>query len=375
MPSEVILVVDDDRDLLGGLGAVLRGADRAVVLCRDLESARLVIDTYPVTHVLSDIRLTGPFNFEGLGLSQYVRERSPETFVILMTGSSTEALEAEARNRGSIAFLAKPFSVDEVEAIIAGHPCSRPGKGPLPELMEMPLLDEFLDSEALYPIFQPIHRLSVSPQPPFGFECLTRLATESAFRDPSLLFRYAADKGRVTDLELACIRRACRAATALEDPTLLFVNIHPAVLSDGERLLAALQESVFPVNRIVLEITEQSPIRAEPAVWRTIEQLTRQGVRFAFDDVGMAYSHFEHMARVRPAFLKISQNFGTGFESDHVNETIVRSVLQLANHLSVQLILEGIETEATLARAIELAIPLGQGYLLGRPAPLAQRGR
>jgi EAL domain-containing protein (putative c-di-GMP-specific phosphodiesterase class I)/ActR/RegA family two-component response regulator len=375
MPHEVILVVDDDRDLLDGLGAVLRHADRTVVLCRDLESARLIIDTHPVTHVVSDIRLTGPFNFEGLGLSQYVRERSPETFVILMTGSSSEALEAEARSRGSIAYLAKPFSVEELESIIASHPCSRHVDRRLPELIEMPLLDEILDTDALHPVFQPIHRLSASPQPPFGYECLTRLATESAFRDPSLLFRYAADQGRVTDLELACIRRACRAATALEDPELLFVNIHPAVLSDGERLLAALNESVFPVNRIVLEITEQSPIRAEPAVWQTIDRLARQGVRFAFDDVGMAYSHFEHMARVRPAFLKISQNFGTGFERDHVNETIVRSVLQLANHLSVQLILEGIETQATLARAIELAIPLGQGYLLGRPAPLAQHLR
>jgi EAL domain-containing protein (putative c-di-GMP-specific phosphodiesterase class I) len=371
MAHEVILIVDDDRVLLDGLGAVLRAEDRAVVLCRDLESARLIIDTHPVTHVVSDIRLTGPFNFEGLGLSQYVRERSPQTFVILMTGSSTEALEDEARSRGSIAFLAKPFSIGELESIIASHACSLQAGRRLPELIEMPLLDEFLDTEALHPVFQPIHRLSPSPQPPFGFECLTRLTTESPFRDPSLLFRYAADKGRVADLELACLRRACRAATALEDPTLLFVNIHPAVFSEEERLLTAMNESVFPLNRIIMEITEQSPIRAEPAVWRTIDQLTRQGVRFAFDDVGMAYSHFEHMARVRPAFLKISQNFGTGFERDHVNETIVRSVLQLANHLSLQLILEGIETPETLARAIDLGIPLGQGYLLGRPAPLA----
>src|SRR5713226_4859067 len=134
MAHEIILVVDDDRILLDGLGAMLQRPGRTVILCRDLEGARLIIDTYPVTHVLSDIRLTGPFNFEGLGLSQYVRERSPQTFVILMTGSSTEALEDEARSRGSIAFLAKPFSIAELESIIASHPCPLPVDRQLPEL-------------------------------------------------------------------------------------------------------------------------------------------------------------------------------------------------------------------------------------------------
>jgi EAL domain-containing protein (putative c-di-GMP-specific phosphodiesterase class I)/ActR/RegA family two-component response regulator len=369
-PHQVVLVVDDERDLLTGLGLMLCRDGRSVILCRDVEGARLIIDTLPVTHVLSDVRLTGPFEFEGLGFTQYVRERSPETFVIIMTGLSTPALQREAYNRGSVAFLEKPFTIARLESLIATYPHSVGFDSPPPPLVEMPVLDEILASGLLRSVFQPIHRLGTWQGSPFGFECLTRLSTESPLSDPSLLFRYASDKRRLADLEVECLVRACHAAAPLVEPALLFINIHPQVLSEGWRVIRALAESPFPLNRVVLEITEQGPMRDEASVWETIAELARRSVRFAFDDVGMAYSHFEHMARVRPSFLKVSQNFGSGFERDHVNETIVRSVLHLANNLSIQLILEGIETEATLARAIELDIPLGQGYFFGRPGPL-----
>lgn len=377
--KRVILIVDDDRDLLSGLGTALAREDRSVILCQDLESAKLLIEAIPVTHVVSDIRLTGPFEFEGLGLVQYVRERSPRTIVILMSGIFSPELELEAQNRGSVALLHKPFSVEDLERAIEQFPVNdRFAIGDdapdvvLPELIEVPILDDIIESSCLGSVFQPIHRLDDGANAIFGFEALTRLNTESPFRDPALLFRYAADKRRVAELELACLRRACEEGAPLTARGLLFVNIDPAVFSAGKRLTDVVLNAAVPPAKLILEITEQAPLRDEPVVWETIAELRRAGVRFAFDDVGVAYSHFPHIARVEPAFLKISQHFGTSFETDRVSEMIVRSVLQLATNLSRQLILEGIETEATLKAAIDLGIHFGQGYYFAKPAPCGQ---
>ncbi len=75
---------------------------------------------------------------------------------------------------------------------------------------------------------------------------------------------------------------------------------------------------------------------------------------------------------IRPRFLKISQQFGTGFEEDPTKEKIVRNIIALAADFGCQTILEGVENEATLVAARELGIPLAQGYHLGRPGPAAE---
>ncbi|HVR39396.1 MAG TPA: response regulator, partial [Thermoanaerobaculia bacterium] len=142
----VILLVDDDRDLLAGLSLALARSDRSVISCQDIESAKLLIEALPITHIVSDVRLTGPFEYEGLGLVQYLRERSPETVAILMTGAFTPELATEAQNRGSVAVLQKPFSIDDLEAVLDRFERNAPHDG-LPELMEIPLLDEIIASD------------------------------------------------------------------------------------------------------------------------------------------------------------------------------------------------------------------------------------
>jgi EAL domain-containing protein (putative c-di-GMP-specific phosphodiesterase class I) len=96
--------------------------------------------------------------------------------------------------------------------------------------------------------------------------------------------------------------------------------------------------------------------------------LKKEGVRFAFDDVGIAYSHLPYLDSVRPSFLKISQEFGTGFEADPTKTKIVRNLLSLATDFECDLVLEGIETADTAITAADLGIKYGQGYYFARPA-------
>ena len=234
----------------------------------------------------------------------------------------------------------------------------------------MTLLDDILRSDALRPQFQPVMRLGPAPFV-FGYEALARFRADSPLRDPEVLFKYASRKHRVVELELACIARALHDGAALAKKGLLFINVHPDVFASGasfrDTIVSQAERVGVALDRVVLEITEQSSLAHTPGVIKTINDLHALGIRFAFDDVGVAYSHLPLMDAVRPSFLKVSQHFGTGFEKDPTRMKIVMNLLSLANDFKCDLILEGIEDESTATMAAHLGIPLGQGYFFARP--------
>jgi EAL domain-containing protein (putative c-di-GMP-specific phosphodiesterase class I) len=152
----------------------------------------------------------------------------------------------------------------------------------------------------------------------------------------------------------------------------LFLNIHPHVLSNGpkirELLIRDCQSLGIPFDRIVLEITEQGSLHAGPQLFENVGELRALGVRFAFDDLGVAYSHLPFIDKLHPSFLKISQAFGTTFERDSTKLKIVINIQSLARDFGCELILEGIEDVSTAEMAARLGIKYGQGFLFGRPA-------
>ncbi|HEV7923207.1 MAG TPA: EAL domain-containing protein, partial [Thermoanaerobaculia bacterium] len=227
-------------------------------------------------------------------------------------------------------------------------------------------LEEILKGDHLYPLYQPIVDLQTGDV--FGYEALTRCRTDSPLQNPQLLFEYAARKQRVADLEVVCLARSL---SQFSTGGTLFVNVHPAVFAD-RRLLDVFRapDAARIASRLVLEITEQAALLDRPAIFETIEELRALGVRFAFDDFGVAYSHLPMIDRVRPSFLKISQDFGTRFETNPTRIKIVTNFRSMAGDFGCDLVLEGIEDVSTAEAAANLGIRYGQGYLFGRPALL-----
>lgn len=367
---QIVLILDDDVMVTEGLSLSLARAGRTVITCNDLEGGELMVEWLNPSHVVSDVRLTGQFAYEGLDFIRFVKRHSPDSRIILMTGEAPDALQLEASERGAVGFLKKPFAVSELDSVLDMMAPFREGSPEWPEIMTIPVLDEILKSEALSVAFQPIVRLA--SQDRVGYEALARYRTESPLRNPETLFNYAGRKHRVADLEMACIRNSLRLARALPSRPPLFLNVHPEVFASGSTFVngvvdAAKKEAV-DFNRIVLEITEQASLGDGRKALDTIGKLKKLGVRFAFDDLGVAYSHLPFMDEVRPSFLKISQHFGTRFEQDSTKTKIVRNVLALSNDFGCDLILEGIEDESTALAAIDLGIQYGQGYHFARPA-------
>jgi len=376
--SQLVVILDDDVVITEALAEGLEREGRTVVTCNDLESAQLIVERLKPSHVVSDVRLSGQFGFEGLDFIRFVRHHSPESRVVLMTGDAPDALQLEASERGAVGFLRKPFDVADLDSAIDLLSCSALSSSAAADaVIRMPLLGEIITSDSLTAFFQPIVYLSDGHET-LGFEALARYLGNSLLLNPQVLFQYAARKQRLEDLEMACIDRSLLAYAQLATSAFLFLNIHPRVLSQGKQLPDSLTRDCdrlgIPPDRIVLEITEQESLHAGPQLFDNVEQLRAVGVRFAFDDVGVAYSHLPFIDKLRPSFLKISQEFGTAFERDSTNLKLVVNIQSLARDFGCDVILEGIEDTSTAEMAARMGIQYGQGFLFGRPAAASSFG-
>lgn len=364
---QTILIVDDDRTIAEALAGGLEQPGRELILCSDLESAQLVIERNPPACVITDVQLTGPFRYEGLDFIADIKRHAPGSRIIVMTGARAEGLERDALARGAHVMLQKPFELEELEA----HVPAQPASGEPPSVVWIPSIDDVINSGLLVPNFQPIFDLSTThPHAVHGYESLARFHGP-LFSVPDALFEYAARKNRIVDIELACMRSTFAHAAPVTATAKLFINVHPLVIA-SERLADALTTAAaatgIAAEQVVLEITEQGSLGNSSAVERQCGELRRRGFSFALDDVGMAYSHLTHIEQIRPAYLKVSQDFGTDFETEATRTKIVRNILSLARDFGCELILEGIESAQTRDAARALEIRFGQGFFLARPA-------
>ena len=124
--------------------------------------------------------------------------------------------------------------------------------------------------------------------------------------------------------------------------------------------------SVSP-NRLTVEITESclgtDPERAANCVRR----LREQGICISIDDYGVGYSSMSQLLELAIDEIKIDKSFILGIDSDSRAEAIVRSAVELARALGLQLVSEGIETEAALHALQTMGVDIGQGYFIAQP--------
>jgi EAL domain-containing protein (putative c-di-GMP-specific phosphodiesterase class I) len=370
MPSNAhrcILIADDDRLLAEGLAAGLSRNGRTVIVCNDIESAEMALVRFPVTDVVTDVQFTSGFGFEGLHFANRTRSGKRPHRTVLMTGTITDALRTAAPAFGADAILEKPFTLAELESALKTDDTGDDGDA---EMIRVRTIDELIAAGSFTVAFQPVVSLRDDAVTPYGFEALTRMREPWALGGTPELFAYASKSSKLEQLNRECMRAAVREAPALPGQPLLFVNADPSAL-DGRfasMLAAASGQAGIPLDRVVVEITERSSFPDEELAARALGELRSNGVRFALDDHGSAYSHLDMIRTIAPSFIKISASFGTGFEKDVYKQTIVQHIVTMARDFGAMAILEGVETAETAAIARQIGVPLAQGFFFGRPA-------
>ncbi|UUY08052.1 EAL and GGDEF domain-containing protein [Pseudomonas sp. J452] len=234
---------------------------------------------------------------------------------------------------------------------------------------QLSALDQILAHGDLHSLFQPI--IALADRRILGYEALTRGPSNSPLHSPIALFSVARNCGRLSELELASRRSACRRFRDLQLDGKLFLNVSPESLLEPThqpgRTLKLLQEFGITPDRVVIELTEQAPIDDFSLLDTALHHYRAMGFSIALDDLGAGYSSLRLWSELRPDYVKIDRHFIDGIHKDAVKREFVGSILKMAKASRAQVIAEGIELAEELAVLSEMGVDLLQGYLLGRP--------
>jgi diguanylate cyclase (GGDEF)-like protein len=130
-----------------------------------------------------------------------------------------------------------------------------------------------------------------------------------------------------------------------------------------------LQAEGVAAHYLCLEVTE-SAIMEDPAhSLATLQALHEMGMRLSIDDFGTGYSSLAYLKKLPVEELKIDRSFVMNLDRDADDLNIVRSTIDLAHHMGLKVVAEGVETETVAARLRGLGCDQAQGYLFGRPLP------
>ncbi len=212
-----------------------------------------------------------------------------------------------------------------------------------------------------------------------GFEGLIRWDHKSrGMVSPAMFIPISEETGLIVPIGRWVLKEACRQLRAWvdehpgADELLLSVNVSGREFDQpdlADRILATIEEvGLFP-GQLKLEITETAIIRSPETAVAVLTRLKDAGIKLALDDFGTGYSSLSYLHRLPFDTIKIDRSFINEIGGDGQSPVIVRTILNLAESLGMEVIAEGIETADQWAVLKELGCQFGQGWHFGRPVP------
>jgi EAL domain-containing protein (putative c-di-GMP-specific phosphodiesterase class I)/DNA-binding NarL/FixJ family response regulator len=332
---------------------------------------------------LLDVRMPGG---GGSRAAREIRLRSPETHIVALSASTDPRTVVSMVRAGAVGYVGKDQSgdevlraihrsadgrsslsvdrLDEVAERLTEHQSRQVVPRPDRARVSKERIEAAVHGDLLETVFQPIVELAHGRIR--GVEALTRFMTRPR-RSPETWFVEAASQGLLTQLELAAATRALDHLDGVPDDVYLSVNVSPETIRAPG--LARLMRGI-PANRVVLELTERSPIVDYEEMSGCLADLRALGTRLALDDVGKGFSGLGHLVELSPDLLKFDRSLVAEVDSDKTKSGLIERLTSFADEVGMEVVAEGIETEAELETLRALGVGTGQGFLLGRPGPI-----
>jgi diguanylate cyclase (GGDEF)-like protein len=209
----------------------------------------------------------------------------------------------------------------------------------------------------------------------FGFEVLLRWRHPvRGMVSPGLFIPLAEETGVIGAIDEWVLRQACREAASWQNPLSIAVNLSPVDFRRGDipaMILSVLLETGLNPQRLEIEITEGVLIEDFERAIGILRKIKNLGVRVAMDDFGTGYSSLSYLQAFPFDKIKIDQSFIAKIGTNFPAAAIIHAILGLGRALSLPVIAEGVETEEQLAFLAKEGCKEVQGYLIGRPQPIA----
>jgi diguanylate cyclase len=190
---------------------------------------------------------------------------------------------------------------------------------------------------------------------------------------PDAFIGLADESGEMRAITLWTLRRVIadqQRLAKLGHPLRIFINISGGLLTDRifiDAACALIDESDAEIG---FEITETAVIRDPDLAIDNLERCAAMGITLAIDDYGSGLSSLAYLKRLPATELKIDKMFITHLTSSHRDPLIVRSTIDLAHALDMEVTAEGVETPAALALLTVMGCEMVQGYLISPPLEL-----
>lgn len=223
-----------------------------------------------------------------------------------------------------------------------------------------------LEGGVLSMVFQPI--MDLATERVSGLEALARFQTNPP-RPPNVWFEEARSVGLQHELELLAVLLALGHLDRIPRMHPLSVNLSPTTI------MTPMFREVFAqhqVDRVVLEVTEHAPVEDYDRLQRALSWFREGGGRLAVDDAGAGFASLRHILALKPDIIKLDITLTRGIDKDHALRALARALISFAGDIGALIIAEGIETVEEIEALLDLGVRYGQGYRLGRPAPLDQ---
>ncbi len=223
----------------------------------------------------------------------------------------------------------------------------------------------------LYLEFQPI--VDATSEDLIGFEALARWNNpELGTISPAEFIPIAERSGTMGAITPVLLSKALDAASAWPDDLRLSFNLSIQDLTTTaalHRILGLIGSAGIPVSRIDLEITETAILSDFRALLHAVQTLKQTGVLISLDDFGTGYTSLRQVQELPLDRLKIDRSFITGLDKSPASQKIVKLLASLCDDLSIQCLVEGVETAAELATVRAIGCHQVQGFYFGRPMP------
>jgi PAS domain S-box-containing protein len=203
-------------------------------------------------------------------------------------------------------------------------------------------------------------------------ELLLRMADgEGGWIGPFDFLPVAERSGQIRRIDRWVVTRAVEVARRFP----VAVNVSGLSLADVDlatSLAEAIERHRVRPGDVTVEITETAASEDVPGAVRFTEALAALGCGVAIDDFGTGYGSFTYLHALPVSELKIDKQFISGLSEERLDRRVVDTMVTVGRNFGATVVAEGIEDADVLEAVRRLGVRLGQGYLLGRPAPVEE---
>jgi EAL domain-containing protein (putative c-di-GMP-specific phosphodiesterase class I) len=172
-------------------------------------------------------------------------------------------------------------------------------------------------------------------------------------------------------LDRACRETSLKTAAVKNISSKVFINFIPTAIYDPHHCLASTvkwaKQLDFNPKNIIFEVIESDHVADLDHLKNILDYYKSQGFMVALDDVGSGYSSLNMIAKLLPDIVKIDREIITHIDTNTVNQSIFRAIVQIAHENNIVVLAEGIERAEEVAFCRANGADLAQGYYFGKP--------